>query len=265
MKKTIFLTGATDGIGKMVSERFSKQGHNLIIHGRNNDKLSALIEELKISTGNDNISGYISDFSNLDDVKNMAKQLINNVSHIDVLINNAGVYVTPVSNNNNGYDLRFVVNYFAQVLLTDLLLPIIKKSDSPRIINLSSAAQAPVDIEALQGKKSISARESYAQSKLAFTMWSMFYARKHENITTIPVNPGSLLNTKMAKEAFGQVWSEAKKGSDVLYNLAITEGYEEHSGKYFDNDKGQFSFAHPDAYDDAKYTVLEKATKEIIK
>lgn len=93
-------------------------------------------------------------------------------------------------------------------------------------------------------------------------------AKQEPNITVIAVNPGSLLNTKMANEAYGQHWSPAEKGVDILLDLALSEEYKNDSGKYFDNDKGDpkgyFSTAHPDAYDEAKIKALLATTKTLI-
>ncbi|ACN15527.1 putative short-chain dehydrogenase (SDR-family protein) [Desulforapulum autotrophicum HRM2] len=96
---------------------------------------------------------------------------------IDVLINNAGIYNSAESRNKDGQDIRFAVNYLAPYVLTDRLLPLLKKASDARIINLSSAAQALVSHEALTGKENLSEGDAYAQSKLALTMWSFYLAR----------------------------------------------------------------------------------------
>lgn len=120
----------------------------------------------------------------------------------------------------------------------------------------------------LTGDVSINASDSYAQSKLALTMWSFHFAKQHPNITTIAVNPGSLLNTKMAKEAYGEHWSPAEKGVNILYDLATSDAYKDASGKYFYNDKGEsighFASAHPDAYDAAKIEILLDITNSLV-
>ncbi|MFY0655127.1 MAG: short-chain dehydrogenase, partial [Cyclobacteriaceae bacterium] len=121
--------------------------------------------------------------------------------------------------------------------MTQGIIPLLQKSASPRLINLSSAAQSSVSIEALKGNEQLSEQEAYAQSKLAITMWSFHLSQEFEFLNVIPVNPGSLLNTKMVQEAYGQYWSSADKGAQILYELAITEQYADSSGKYFDNDK----------------------------
>lgn len=194
----------------------------------------------------------------------MAVQIKNEVSSLDILINNAGILKTPSVKTKEGLDIRMTVNYLAPYLLTENIISVLKKGSATRIVNLSSAAQSSVKKGILTGDVSISANEAYAQSKLALTMWSFYFAKQHPNITTIAVNPGSLLNTKMAKEAYGQHWSPAEKGLDILYNLAISEANKNESGKYYDNDKGSFSNAHPDAYNEAKIQTLLEITNTLV-
>lgn len=264
MKKTILITGSTDGIGKLTATKLAKEGHTIYIHGRNPGKLSAAISEIKDTTGNENIKGFVADFSDLDSVRQMAEQIIKEVSKIDVLINNAGVFKSSVSDNKDGLDIRLVVNYLAPYLLTARLVPLLKNGAEPRIINLSSAAQSSVSYEVLSGKEKASQGETYAQSKLALTMWSFHLAKTVPEIAVIAVNPGSLLNTKMAHEAYGQHWSSADKGANILYDLAISEAYNGVTGKYFDNDKGTFGRAHPDAYDETEIDKLIRVTDDLV-
>ena len=206
----------------------------------------------------------MADFSDLDAVKQMTQDIKQDRSRLDVLINNAGVYNSSKSQNSDGLDMRFAVNYLAPFLLTNDLIFLLKKGTAPRIINLSSAAQSPVDYEVLTGMKTQSPGETYAQSKLALTMWSFYLAKKEPDLNVIAVNPGSLLNTNMVKEAFGKHWSSADKGATILYELAVSEDYRDASGKYFDNDLGTFTEAHPDAYDETKINKLITTTAKIL-
>lgn len=263
--ETILITGSTDGVGKLASLKLANDGHQIILHGRNSEKLKNTISELKEKTANDNVSGFVSDLSDFNNFTKMVTDISNEFSSIDVLINNAGVFNSPKEQNQDGLDMRFAVNYFAPYLLTNQLLPVLKNSTSPRIINLSSAAQATVSIKALQGKERISSNAAYAQSKLALTMWSFDFAKANPNIVTIAVNPGSSLNTKMVQEAYGQFWSSADKGADILVELALSEKHKANNGKYFDNDKGTFSNAHNDAYNEEKINQLLLETNKILK
>ena len=264
MKKTILITGSTDGIGKLAALKLAKDGHEIYLHGRNAAKLEAVISEIKTAANNDNVKGFVADFSELEAVKNLAKQINQDLSKLDVLINNAGVYKSRVAKTKDGFDIRFSVNYLAPYLLTKAILPLLKKGAASRIINLSSAAQAPVSLEALAGNQTVSEMEGYSQSKLALTMWSRYLSEDHPGLTVIPVNPGSLLNTNMVKEGWGFHRSSADKGRDILYDLAVAEKYGNASGNYFDNDSGGFGAIHPAGDDEKAIHALIKKTNDLL-
>lgn len=264
MSKTILITGSTDGIGKLAATKLAKAGHKVLVHGRNSAKLSRVIQEIKSATGNQNITGYKADFSKLEDVKLMAAKINHEQKSIDVLINNAGIFKTAHTISENGMDVRMVVNYLAPVVLTNALLPILQKGDSPRLINLSSAAQASVPASSFDTNARLSDDVAYAQSKLAILLWSFYMAKTTPDIVTVALNPGSLLNTKMVKEAYGRFWSSADKGADIIIDLATNAKYAESSGKYFDNDNGGFGRAHSDAYDVGIIDNLMSLTQKIL-
>lgn len=142
----IFLiTGATDGIGLATAQKLSGMGHDLILHGRNSDKLAAVASDL-----GGPVDTVQADFSDLAQVAQMGDDLLAKGTKIDVLINNAGVYKTANPLTKDGLDLRFVVNTLAPALLTQKLLPLIPQTG--RILHLSSAAQADVDPVCLAGR-----------------------------------------------------------------------------------------------------------------
>ncbi|MEO0404484.1 MAG: SDR family NAD(P)-dependent oxidoreductase, partial [Bacteroidota bacterium] len=170
--KTIFITGSTDGIGKSAALQLAQLNHHLILHGRNSEKLRATIEEIKLKSKNQNVTGFLADLGDLEQTKRLASEISNAHSHIDVLINNAGVWHSKQEKDTNNLDMRFVVNYLSPLVLTNMLLPLLKKSDNPLLLNLSSAAQSRVSLQALIGMQSVSVGEAYAQSKLALTMWT---------------------------------------------------------------------------------------------
>lgn len=264
MSKQIFITGSTDGIGKLAAIHLAQEGHSIYLHGRNQQKLSDSIIEVKEQSGSRNVKGFLADFSDLKAVKKMSEEVKAELTHIDALINNAGVYKSQRSMVMGGLDIRFVVNYLAPYLLTKELFPLLDKAEKSRIINLGSAAQAPVNLSDLQNGEGLSDQSAYAQSKLALTMWTFHQARSRKGVSAIVVNPGSLLDTKMVQEAFGQVWAPAEKGAEILKELAISEKYDEISGAYFDNDKGGLGQAHPEAYDTGKTEDLMRVTEKLI-
>lgn len=262
MKKSISITGSTDGIGKLAAAKLAQEGHEVYLHGRSS--VSKVIIEIKTMSGNENIAGFLADFSDLSEVRRMGEEVNSKISHLDVLINNAGIFKSPVQRTKAGFDIRFAVNYLAAYLLTEQTLPLMQGVSGARIINLSSAAQETVSIAALKGEKELSTNEAYAQSKLALTMWSFYLANKLKDINVMAVNPGSLLNTKMVNEAYGRYWSSGDKGADILFELAISAGYNEITGKYFDNDIGRISNAHNDAYDAEAINDLIEKTKNLV-
>ncbi len=262
--KTILITGSTDGVGKETAKLLLKKGHEVIIHGRNLEKVKATREELNQLNPSLFLKGFTYDLSDLSAVQNMANDINENCPKLDVLINNAGVFKVGQPRLANGQDLRFVVNHLAPVILTNGLSSLLSKCESPTVINLSSAAQAPVSISALKGETPLSDNEAYAQSKLALTMWSVYEAKQKPNWTIIPVNPGSLLNTNMVKQAYGHHWSPVSKGAEIVVDLATNPEFKEYSGEYYDNDSGRFASPHPYATDFKKIEELVSATNKLI-
>ena len=171
MQKIILITGSTDGIGLATAEMLISQGHHVLLHGRNPAKLEAAKMSLRAISADGKIESYVTDLSHLDEVEALAKAVAERHDKLDVLINNAGIFHTPAVTTRDGLDERFAVNTLAPYLLTQRLMPLL--GPTARVINLSSAAQSPVDPAALSGAVKISDDfTAYAQSKLAITMWS---------------------------------------------------------------------------------------------
>lgn len=243
MQKTILITGSTDGIGLATATQLVQQGHQVILHGRNPDKLESIIQELSNLTDT-KISDYTADLSNLNEVVKLADTVKQHHASLDVLINNAGVFKTHQPITAQGDDSRFVVNTFAPCLLTQHLSSILGKD--ARIINLSSAAQQSVNLSALSGNIQLSDDfDAYAQSKLALTMWTT-EAGQHPPMM-VAINPGSLLGTKMVKQGFGMAGKDIGIGADILVEAALGKRFESAGEQYFDNDTGQFTHPHQDA------------------
>lgn len=256
MSKKILITGATDGLGYETAKEFRKLGHEIIVHGRNIEKLKRISSELDAKS-------YRADLSDLNEVKKMADDILNDYSSIDVLINNAGVFKTSNTKTKEGYDIRFVVNTFAPYLLTKKLLPLLVNG---RVINLSSAAQASVDIHAMAGRIDLSDFEAYAQSKLAITMWSRHMAKNlvSNSPVIIAVNPASLLGTKMVKEGFNTTGNDINIGVNILTKLALDPEHAEHSGEYYDNDNRCYSLPQADGTNDEKAKEIVAFIEEVI-
>ncbi len=261
MQKTILLTGATDGIGLETARILVSLGHNVLLHGRNPAKLETVVKTL--STDGGKVESYVADLSRMADVEALAKAVAQDHTKLDVLINNAGIFKTPTPITQDGLDVRFVVNTIAPYLLTQRLMPLMTASG--RIINLSSAAQSPVNLDALTGQNKLSEDfTAYAQSKLALTMWSRTLALREDNPVIIAVNPGSMLGTKMVKQAFGVAGGDLRIGAQILIRAALDAEFATASGRYFDNDSGRFKSPHPDALNPQKCEEIVRAIETVL-
>ncbi len=250
MQKTILITGSTDGIGLETAKMLVSRGQHVLLHGRNEAKLARAENMLSALPGGGAVEAYVADLSRMADVETLAAHVLEKHARLDALINNAGIYA-PGSTTADGFDVRFAVNTIAPYLLMQRLLPAL--GSSGRVINLSSAAQSPVNLKALTQPLSLPDGAAYAQSKLALTMWSRSLALSlKDGPAIIAVNPGSMLGSKMVKEAFGVAGGDISIGADILTRAVLSDEFESATGLYFDNDKGQFASPHPDALDARK-------------
>ena len=265
MKKTILITGSTDGIGLETAKFLTHQDHAVLLHGRNKGKLESARQTLLQINSQASVETYLADLSILSEVKMLAEEIKARHKSLDALINNAGVYVVPKNVSTDGLDIRFVVNTIAPYLLTKRLLPLLGKNS--RVVNLSSAAQASIEPVELTKPSSLSDSSVYAKSKLAITMWSRQMADSigKAGPAIIAVNPASMLGSKMVQQAYGVVGGDLEIGADILVRAAISEEFNDASGKYYDNDISQFTFPHKDALDSKKTTELTTTIESVLK
>jgi NAD(P)-dependent dehydrogenase (short-subunit alcohol dehydrogenase family) len=145
-KLPLLITGSTDGIGLAAANMLVTLGHHVLLHGRNPGKLEKTQQSLSTLPGGGRVEGYVADLSHLPDVATLVQAVTEKHTKLDVLINNAGGFKTTETRTQDGLDGRFAVNTLAPYLLSQRLMSLIGASG--RVINLSSAAQSPVDPEA---------------------------------------------------------------------------------------------------------------------
>ena len=206
------------------------------------------------------IDTLVADLSSIKDTNAMAQDVLKKYDNIDVLINNAGVFTLPPDQVTtiDGLDKRFAVNTIAPYLLTKTLLPIIPKHGKGRVVNLSSAAEAPVDFDAVAGRHThpLSDGNAYSQSKLAVTMFTYALSQQHTDKLLVSLNPASMLGTKMVKEGYGVAGHDISIGSTIIAQMATSKKYSDikHvSGRYYDNDSQRF--ANPRYYKDYGFNL----------
>ncbi|MBV7296376.1 SDR family NAD(P)-dependent oxidoreductase [Enterovibrio paralichthyis] len=265
MTKNILITGSTDGIGLATAKQLAAQGHSILLHGRTADKLERAKSDVQDVKGSAIVETYLADLSNLKEVEQLADAVKAKHEALDVLINNAGIFRVSNPVKDDGQDVRFVVNTLAPYLLTRRLLPLL--GIEGRVVNLSSAAQAPFNIAALKGEVNVGDDFSaYAQSKLALTMWTEQMAEElgANGPVLVAVNPGSMLGSKMVTEGFGVAGGDIGIGADILSRAALSDEFADASGKYFDNDSQRFAAPHLFAADKGNVEAVVLAIKSIV-
>ncbi len=237
--RTFLITGATDGIGEITARKLARGGADLILHGRDEEKCRRTAGEIEKETGNERISFYVADFSDLSQVRRMGEAVAADRYRLDVLINNAGVLPSGDERrvSRDGHELAFAVNHLAPFLLTHLLLPLLREGDRPRIVNVSSTAQEALDFDdPMMEKGKYNAMSAYSRSKLALAMFTFELAERvrEDAITVNCLHPGSLLDTKMVRRNFSNAWGSAESGADVEVYVATDPELEGVTGRYFD-------------------------------
>ena len=200
------ITGATEGVGKVTAIELAKKGFTIVAVARNANKALALKEEIKRSTGNPSADYILADLVSLGQVRQLAETFRRRYRTLDVLINNAGVFLPRRTLTEDGYETMFQVNYLSPFLLTNLLLPELQNSEQGRIVNLSSSVYAigKFDPNNLQSERHFSVLGAYAATKLFVLMFTEELASrlKATSVTANAVHPG-VVRTRMMLRAPG--------------------------------------------------------------
>ena len=252
--KTVLVTGATDGLGKLVAQHAAEARATLILHGRNAAKGQKVKEEIIAITGNNQVYYYNADFSSLAEVNKLADEVLANHQGLHVLINNAAIGGGPKGSkvrelSKDGYELRFAVNYLSHFLLTQKLLPLLVQSAPSRIVNVASIGQSPLDFDDLQLEKSYDSFDAYAKSKLAQIIFTMELAErvKDKGVIVNCLHPATLMNTNMVYDFFGRTSSTVEEGAAVVEYVAFLEETKDITGAYFNQQRQ--ARANRQAYD----------------
>lgn len=234
--KTVLITGATDGIGLFTALELAKKNFKIIIHGRNKKKCENAISFIKGFVAHCEIEFETADFSDFSQVKDLSQLLLNKNEKIDVLINNAGVYMNELQLNKDGIEMTMAVNHFSHFILTLNILPLIEKSENGKIIHVSSIAHSrgKIDFDSFFGKSEFQPYAAYAQSKLANVIFSNMLAEKikEKNITSNSLHPG-VITTKLLQKGFNMTGDSLQEGARTSVFLAFSPLAEGVTGKYF--------------------------------
>lgn len=269
-RKTILITGSTDGLGKEVARRFAARGATVLLHGRSKSKGNSTVTELSEATGSNKFEYYNADLASLAEVRAMSDSILKKHDKLHLFINNAGIGGGPKGNSkrelsHDGYELRFAVNYLSHFLLTYTLLPIIKAAAPARIINVSSIGQHPVDFNDVMLEKSYDSFRAYRQSKLAQIMFTIDLANelKGTGVIVNSLHPATLMNTNMVYEFFGSTMSSIEEGADAVEYVSASPETGNITGSYFDQKRQ--SKANPQAYDAESRRRLKELSLRLTK
>jgi NAD(P)-dependent dehydrogenase (short-subunit alcohol dehydrogenase family) len=240
-EQVILVTGATDGLGRGVAERLAAGGATVLVHGREDARGEATIRDIRDATGNERLRWYRADLASLADVRALAERVTADEPRLDALVNNAGIGTTLPGDgarqvSADGYELRFQVNYLAHYLLTRLLLPLLERSAPARIVNVSSAGQAPIDFDDVMLERHYEGYLAYCRSKLAQIMFTVDLADElaDRGVTANALHPGTFMPTKIVTHAGVDPLTPLEQGVDATVVLATDPALGGVTGRYFD-------------------------------
>ena len=277
--KTVVITGENAGIGKATAIALAKKGAEVIITSRSEDKAREAVTEIKNLSGNGNIDFVTIDLSSQKSVREAVDGIKAKCPKIDVLINNAGCYVSDLQLNVDSLEMQFATNHLGHFLLTNLLIDNLKSAENARIINLASIAhkytrELQLDDINYQ-KEAYGGWKSYSRSKFCNILFTNELAQrlKGTGITVNEVHPGGV-RTEIAEKnvnwftKLGWILSKplmvsVEKGAETSVHLASATEVEGETGGYWVKSKKFFSNRPSQDPEIAK--ALWKKSEELVK
>ena len=243
--KTCLVTGANSGIGKITALKLAKQGAAVTMVCRSRAKGESALNEIKEMTGSASLELIVADLSSQAEIRKLAEEFQRAHDRLDVLVNNAGVFVRTRSMTVDGIETTFAVNHLAYFLLTNLLLGAINRAAPARVVNVSSRAHtsATINFDDIQGERHYGGWSAYCQSKLANILFTCELARRVESsgVTVNCLHPGVIATglfrnlPKIFHLPLRLFLSSPEKGAETSVYLAASPEVEGVTGKYFAN------------------------------
>ena len=264
---TVFITGATDGLGRALARELAADGATLILHGRDPGRLAATADEISQADGAARPATVLADLADLGQVRRLAADVRAAAPRLDVFVNNAGIgFGEPDGRERrtsaDGYELRFAVNYLAGFLLTLELLPLLRASAPARVVNVASIGQSPLDFSDLMLTRDYSGYQAYTQSKLAMIMSGFELADRvpAAEVTVNSLHPATFMPTKMVL-AEREPLDSLAEGVASVRRLVTDPSLAGVTGRYFD--RAADTRANDQAYDPAARARLWQASLDL--
>ncbi len=240
------ITGANSGIGRITALELAKKGFDIIMLCRNLEKSRPVRDEIKQVSLTKKVDLLQCDIADFASVRQAAREVIDRYNHLDVLVNNAGLFIEKEQFSPQGIELTFATNHLGPFLLTNLLLDLLRKGDNARIVTVSSAAHrftGGFKLDELAKPKSYSAWGAYGASKLANILFSKELSERllDDGITSNSLHPGGVatnfgagdglsgLLIKLARPFF----ITPEEGAETSVYLAASPEVEHVTGLYF--------------------------------
>jgi NAD(P)-dependent dehydrogenase (short-subunit alcohol dehydrogenase family) len=274
-QKTLLVTGATNGIGKVTALELARQNYRVLITSRDATKGQQMLQELQAQNSNTVPELFVGDLSSMADVRRIAAEVCSRHPKLDVLINNAGGLFDKRQLTVDDFEFTFAFNHLTYFLLTSLLLPSLKAVGNARVVNVSSSGHhlAQMRWEDLQYQTGYSGWRAYWQSKLMNVLFTLALARRLQDsgVTSNVLHPG-IVNTGFGKTATGLnsilAWAanlvaiSPEQGAQTSIYLATSPAVGGVRGQYFVKQK--VARANPVAYDRAVQERLWALSEELL-
>ena len=285
------VTGASSGLGEETVRALSSAGAKVTMVARNSHKLDAAADRIRTSVPNTNLQTGLVDLADLSSIRSYAEEYLQEAAPIDVLINNAGVMACPFMTTKDGFEMQFGTNHIGHFLLTNLLMPVIRSGQKPRIINLSSAGHTHADVSLDDPNFETSeynAWESYGRSKSANIHFTRELVRRYgDEIRSFAVHPGVILtelgrhltpelmeemvervkarstSSAEAKETGGLPFKSMEAGAATQVWAATTDDLKENNGAYLGDCKVGVEGGNPSENGYLPYIYNEDTAKAL--
>ncbi|MCU0377438.1 MAG: SDR family NAD(P)-dependent oxidoreductase [Bacteroidales bacterium] len=247
--KLVVITGATSGIGYHAARKYASHGANLLCINRNLQKSEALSKEIRNDFGVE-CNFKIADLSNLHDIHRVADDLLKLDTPIEVMIHNAGVYLTKRELTSDGLERVFVVQYLSSFIINYMLTGKLKTQGRGRIIMVNSeghrfAAWGLRTDDLNWEKRRYSGLKSYGSAKMAQLLSMIVFNEqfKDTGITINAMHPGAVKTDTGQENGPGYLWfkrnfidktlKSPEISAEALYYLGVSKEMESVSGKFF--------------------------------
>ena len=266
---TIFITGATDGLGRALAGALAADGATLILHGRDSAKLTEVADDIAGAHNVARPATVRADLAELAQVRRLAEDVRSLTDRLDGFVSNAGIGSGEPEGRTrrvsaDGYELRFAVNYLAGFALTLDLLPLLRASAPARIVNVASLGQHPIDFDDLMIEHGYSGARAYGQSKLAQIMSGFDLAGDipAREVTVNSLHPATFMPTKIVLAERGSHLDSLDEGTAATRRLITDPELARTTGEFFDRTSP--ARANAQAYDPDARAELWRRSLELL-